>query len=189
MKKIAFNFIRFALLLAISAFADDSNILEVSALHFSADEKSGIIELTDSVAIKKGSDELYAPKVVINIDKNRTPMKYSAFGGVKFTITTNDNRLLKGSADEVNYNPKSGEYRLKGNAKVQESDKINSVVGDEIIVNNDIGFVNITGRAGKPAKLIFKMEDSAQKKSVDSRESNAKSGESSGDSSESGGGK
>ena len=144
-------------------WAEDSNILEVSALHFSADEKSGIIELTDSVAIKKGKDELYAPKVVINIDKNRTPLKYSAFGGVDFAITTNDNRLLKGRADEIIYEPKSGEYRLKGNAKVNENDKINSVVGEEIIINNSIGFVNITGKKGRPAKLIFQMEQKDDK--------------------------
>ena len=194
MKKNAFRLIRFALLCAVSAFADDSNLLEVSALHFSADEKSGIIELEGEVTIKKGKDELYAPKVVINIDKNRTPLKYSAFGGVDFAVSTNDNRLLKGRADEVSYDPKSGEYRLKGNAKVNERDKINSVVGDEIIINNDIGFVNITGKSGKPAKLIFQMEDSQKNK--DSREnsgefsseSGGESGESSGDSSKSKGG-
>ena len=193
MKKIAFRFIRFALLCAISAFADDSNLLEVSALHFSADEKSGIIELEGEVAIKKGKDELFAPKVVINIDKNRTPLKYSAFGGVDFAVTTNDNRLLKGRADEVSYDPKSGEYRLKGNAKVNERDKINSVVGDEIIINNDIGFVNITGKSGKPAKLIFQMDDKDSQKNSDSRENSGESssesgGESMGDSGESKGG-
>ena len=161
MKRLAVLFGAFVALNALCA--EDSNILEVSALHFSADEKSGIIELTDSVAIKKGKDELYAPKVVINIDKNRTPLKYSAFGGVDFAITTNDNRLLKGRADEIIYEPKSGEYRLKGNAKVNENDKINSVVGEEIIINNSIGFVNITGKKGRPAKLIFQMEQKDDK--------------------------
>ena len=68
---------------------------------------------------------------------------------------------------------------------MSENDKINSVVGDEIVINNDIGFVNITGKSGKPAKLIFQMEDS-QKKAQDSRENSGESGESSGDSSESG---
>ena len=190
MKKIAFRLISFALLFAISAFADDLNLLEVSALHFNADEKSGIIELDGEVAIKKGKDELFAPKVVINIDKNRTPLKYSAFGGVDFAVTTNDNRLLKGRADEVSYDPRRGEYHLKGNAKVVERDKINSVVGDEIIINNDIGFVNISGSKGKPAKLIFQMEDS--QKNSDSRESSGESSESKsesmGDSGESKGG-
>lgn len=161
MRRLAVLFVAFIALNAL--WAEDSNILEVSALHFSADEKSGIIELTDSVAIKKGKDELYAPKVVINIDKNRTPLKYSAFGGVDFAITTNDNRLLKGRADEIIYEPKSGEYRLKGNAKVNENDKINSVVGEEIIINNSIGFVNITGKKGRPAKLIFQMEQKDDK--------------------------
>lgn len=138
---------------------NDSTLLEVSAINFSADEKSGIIELTDNVAIKKGNDSLFAPKVVIHIDKNRTPLKYSAFGGVDFSVITNDNRHLKGRADEAHYDALSGEYHLMGNAKVNESDKINSVVGDEIIINNDIGFVNITGSQDRPAKLIFQMEN------------------------------
>lgn len=179
------KFFRFALFFTLGFIAfgapnsDESkhneNLLEVSALNFSADEKSGIIELEGSVAIKKGRDELYAPKVVINIDKNRTPLKYSAFGGVDFAVTTNDNRLLKGRANEVHYDAKRGEYRLIGSAKVQESDKINSVIGEEIVINNDIGFVNITGTKGKPAKLIFQMED--KNKAQDSGDKGTQSGD------------
>lgn len=134
-------------------------ILEVSALYFNADETSGIIELLENVAIKKGKDELYAPKVIINIDKNRKPTQYSAFGGVDFVVVTKDNRHLKGRANEVYYNALNGEYRLKGNSKVEEENKVNTVVGEEIIINNDIGFVNITGTQNKPAKLIFQMEN------------------------------
>lgn len=151
------------LLLLFTANAND-DILEVSALHFNADEKSGIIELKENVAIKKGKDELYAPKVVINIDKNRKPTNYSAFGGVNFIVVTKDNRHLKGSANEVYYNALNGEYRLKGNSKVKEADKVNTVVGEEIIINNEIGFVNITGTQNKPAKIIFQMESQADSK-------------------------
>lgn len=150
---------KWILLLAfVPLFALDENTLEISALHFNADENGGTIELLDNVAIKKGKDELYAPKVVINIDKNRKPQHYSAFGGVDFKVSTKDNRTLQGSANEVHYNALSGEYRLKGNAKVKESDKINSVVGEEIIINNETGFLNITGTKSKPAKIIFQME-------------------------------
>lgn len=144
--------------LALPLFALDENTLEISALHFSADEKGGVIELLENVAIKKGNDELYAPKVVVNIDKNRKPKSYSAFGGVEFKVSTKDKRTLKGSAKEVHYNAISGEYHLKGNAKVKESNKINSVMGEEIIINNETGFLNITGTKNKPAKIIFQME-------------------------------
>lgn len=152
------------LLVLVLFYANANEILEVSALHFNADENSGIIELNENVAIKKGKDELYAPKVIINVDKNRKPTHYSAFGGVNFVVATKDNRLLKGSANEVHYNVLNGEYRLKGNSKVKEDNKVNTVVGEEIIVNNDIGFVNITGTQNKPAKIIFQMENQAESK-------------------------
>lgn len=137
-----------------------AEMLEVKALHFAADEKSGVVELTENVEIKKGKDELYAQKVIINIDANRTPINYQAFGGVRFVVTTKDARVLHGKADEVFYDAKSGEYRLIGNGEVIEKGKVNAVVGDEIIVNNDIGYVNITGSIEKPAKIIFQLEES-----------------------------
>lgn len=153
-----------AILLVFCVIArGESEILEVSALHFNADENGGVIELRENVAIKKGKDELYAPKVVIEIDKNRKPRKYSAFGGVDFAVSTQDGRLLKGSAKEVHYDAIKGDYHLKGSAKVRENNKVNSVVGEEIIINNETGFLNITGTKSKPAKIIFQMESKSDK--------------------------
>ncbi|RDU64721.1 LptA/OstA family protein [Helicobacter sp. MIT 14-3879] len=152
------------LLIMLFTLNASDDILEVSALNFLSDEKKGIVELNTNVEIKKGKDELYAPKVIINIDKNRKPIKYSAYGGVDFLVVTKDNRHLKGSADEVYYNTLNGEYKLVGNGKVKEDNKINLVVGEEIIINNDIGYVNITGTDNKPAKVIFQMEKKDDKK-------------------------
>lgn len=137
--------------------AEDS-ILEINALKFSANEKEGIIELKNNVKIKKGKDELYAPKVVINVDKKNNPTQYTAYGGVIFVVVTKDNRYLRGRANEVHYNATNGEYKLVGNSEIKEDNKVNVVVGEEIIVNNEVGYVNITGTTNKPAKLIFKME-------------------------------
>lgn len=149
--------ILFVILFASLLQATDT--LEVKALNFAADESKGIVELNDNVEIKKGKDELYASKVIINIDKNRIPTSYEAYGGVTFVVVTTDNRKLHGKANEVFYNATNGEYRLVGNSEVIEEDKINSVVGEEIIINNDIGYVNITGTLDKPAKLIFQLEE------------------------------
>lgn len=151
------------LALSLALVADD-DVLEVTAVHFMSNEKKGLIELEENVEIKKGKDELYAPKVTINVDKNRKPTKYSAFGGVDFVVVTKDNRHLKGSAKEVHYNALNGEYRLIGNARVKEDNKVNLVIGEDIIVNNDIGYVNITGTSKKPAKVIFQMEKKDDKK-------------------------
>ena len=139
--------------------ADD---LEVKALYFKADEKKGVIELNENVEIKRYKDELYAESVIINIDKDRMPTHYSAYGNVNFVVVTNDNRRLVGNANELYYNALNGEYRLVGNAKVVEDNTTNLVTGEEIILNNDIGYVNVTGTHKKPAKLIFKLEEGSK---------------------------
>lgn len=142
----------------------EDDALEVTALTFKSDEKKGIVELDTNVKIKKGKDELYAPKVIIDLDKNHKPTKYSAFGGVTFLVVTKDNRHLRGTAKEAYYNALSGEYKLVGNAIIKEDNKINSVIGEDIILNNDVGYVNVIGTSKKPAKVIFQMEKKDGKK-------------------------
>ena len=151
MKRILFLFI------GIFLWADDT--LEVKALHLNADENKGIIELNDDVEVKRGRDELHASKVIKHIDKNRMPTNYAAYGGVDFVVVTKDNRILQGEANEVYCNALNGEYRLVGNSKVVEKGTTNAVRGEEIIINNDIGYVNITGTSKQPAKIIFKLEE------------------------------
>ena len=146
--------------ISIFLYADDT--LEVKALYLKADEIKGIIELDENVEIKRGRDELYASKVIINIDKDRMPTKYFAYGGVNFVVVTKDNRILQGKANEVYYNALNGEYKLVGDSKVIEEGTTNAVTGEEIIINNDIGYVNITGTNKKPAKVIFKLEEGKQ---------------------------
>lgn len=146
----------------VSVFAQ-SEILEVTAKEFIANEKKHTIELIDNVKITKGKDELFANKVIIDIDDKRTPISYSAYGDVKFTISTKDNRTFFGTSKEAFYNVESGEYRLVGNGELKEKNNINTIIGDEIIVNNDVGYVNITGTNNKPAKLIFKLDEKKKK--------------------------
>ena len=43
-----------------------------------------------------------------------------------------------------------------------EDNTTNLVTGEEIILNNDIGYVNVTGTHKKPAKLIFKLEEGSK---------------------------
>ena len=150
------------LLSCICAILSADDVLEVEALRLKADEIKGIIELEENVEIKRGKDELYAQKVIINIDKDRMPTHYSAYGGVDFVIVTEDNRILRGKASEVHYNALNGEYKLVGNGRVVEDGKVNAVTGEEIILNNDIGYVNVTGTNKKPAKVIFELEEDKQ---------------------------
>lgn len=152
----------FRILLCCICLFINADDLEVKALYFKADETKGIIELNENVEVKRNQDELYAESVIINIDKDRMPTYYSAYGNVNFVVVTNDNRRLVGNANELYYNALNGEYRLVGNAKVIEDNTTNLVTGEEIILNNDIGYVNVTGTHKKPAKLIFKLEEGSK---------------------------
>ena len=140
------------------------DVIEVTANKLSADEKTGTIELIENVRVKKNKDELFASKIVIKLDKNREPTGYSAYGDIKFNIVTKDNKKFYGKSDEAYYDTKKDEYRLLGNSELNQENSINKVKGGEIIVNNDIGYVSITGTANKPAKIIFELESNGNKK-------------------------
>lgn len=140
------------------------DVLEVTANRLSADENKGIIELIENVIIKKNKDELFASKVIVKLDRNRVPVGYSAYGDVKFNIVTKDNKKFYGKSDEAYYDVKRDEYRLLGNSELNQENSVNKVKGKEIIVNNSIGYVNITGSVNKPAKVIFELESKNDKK-------------------------
>lgn len=153
----------FILFHIIFCFCYSADVLEVTATRLNANEKKGIIELIENVKVKKNKDELFAFKVVIQLDKNRVPVGYSAYGDVKFTIVTKDKKFY-GKSDEAYYDAIKDEYRLLGNSELNQENSINKVKGKEIIVNNSIGYVNITGTSSKPAKVIFELESKSDKK-------------------------
>lgn len=133
--------------------------LDIKALKLIANDKNQTIELIDNVVIKKGNDELFASKVIMRVDNRRVPINYSAYGGVKFRVTTKNNRIFQGKSNEAYYDALTGEYRLIGDGIIKENNTINVVTGDEIILNNDTGYVNVVGSRNRPAKLIFELEE------------------------------
>lgn len=155
--------IYFILSITFLCFCCGAETLEVTATKLNAYEKKGIIELMENVKVKKNKDELFALKVVIQLDANRVPIGYSAYGDVKFVIVAKDKKFY-GKSDEAYYDARKDEYRLLGNSELNQENSINKVRGREIIVNNNIGYVNITGTSGKPAKIIFELEGKSAKK-------------------------
>ncbi|GMB92560.1 hypothetical protein NHP200010_02710 [Helicobacter bizzozeronii] len=133
--------------------------LEITADKFLANEKKRTTIIEGHVFIKKGQDTLTADKVVIYTNQKRKPIKYEAIGSVKFHIVTQDGRHVEGHSDRLIYDAIKREYRLLQNAVVNEVGKINSIKGEEIILNNVSGYADVVGGKDKPAKFIFDMED------------------------------
>lgn len=133
--------------------------LEITADKFLANEKKRTTIIEGHVYIKKGQDTLTADKVIIYTNQKRRPIKYEAFGSVKFYIVTQDGRHVQGHSDRLIYDAIKKEYRLLQNAVVNEVGKVNSIKGEEIILNNVKGYADVVGGKDKPAKFIFDMED------------------------------
>ncbi|MDU7693541.1 MAG: lipopolysaccharide transport periplasmic protein LptA [Helicobacter sp.] len=132
--------------------------LEVKADKFEANDKTGQSTLIGNVKIKRESDELDAQKVVIFTDKARKIVSFYASGGVNFTIKTNDGRLILGKSLELSYDAKTSTYKLIKNASARERGSQNSIKGDEIILNQKSGKINVSGSKNAPAQFIFKLD-------------------------------
>ncbi|WP_104748336.1 lipopolysaccharide transport periplasmic protein LptA [Helicobacter cetorum] len=133
--------------------------LEITGNKFVAEDKTKMAIIQGNVQIKKGKDRLFADKVSVFLNEKRRPKRYEAVGDVRFTIFTEDNREIQGSADKLIYNALNGEYRLIKNAVVKEIGKANTIIGDEIILNKTKGYADVVGSENHPAKFIFDIED------------------------------
>lgn len=136
-----------------------AEILEVSADRFRGNEKDGISVVEGNVDIKKGEDTLKAKKVTIYTNDKRKLEKIIAEGEVRFHVVTTDGRRMQGSSGILTYDAITGEYRLQKSAQVEEEGKENIIRGEEIVLNNKTGYVNVVGGSNKPAKLIFNLQD------------------------------
>lgn len=143
--------------LTIFLFAQEK--LEITAQKFSSDDERGITIIKGNVHIEKSKDNLWADEVIVYLDKNRKPQSYEAYGNVRFEISMENGREIKGHSDRLTYNAQNGEYRLLQNAVLNEKGKENTIRGEEIIVNKESGYANVLGSDEKPAKFIFNLDN------------------------------
>ena len=151
MKKVILS-----LILCTGLFAE---ILEVSARTFQGNEKKGESLLEGNVEVKKAGDWLKADRVKIFTDSKRKLKSIEAQDKVTFLIHTQDNRTIYGKCDKLIYDAETKDYHLLKNVHVKEKGKDNEIKGDEIILNNTTGYVNVVGTKNKPAKIIFDLDN------------------------------
>lgn len=150
--------VRKLICLVFCSFSYAIEVLEITAKHISSNQSKGEVVFTGDVLIQRETDNLYADKVILKTGKDRKPSRYTATGNVRFGVKTNDGRKINGNAKEIIYDAKKDEYRLLGNAKVEEEGKQNAIRGEEIILNRKDGSANVAGDRKKPAKIIFTLD-------------------------------
>lgn len=146
----------FALFLSlVFAFA---NQVEISAEHFFADEKKGENVLSGNVVVKRDKDILNASKLVVMTNKKRKAVKYIATGNTRFEIFLQD-KLYKGSGDELIYDVSSDSYEINGNASIEETQSKKKVTGDKIFIDRKQEVYSVISNEQKPAKFVFELEE------------------------------
>jgi len=144
-------------LIIVNLYAQ-SEKLEVSAKSFETDLKKGITELNGDVVITKGSDKLWADKVVIYSNQKNQPQKYTATGNVRFYAKLPD-KEIKGRAKNAIYDVIKDEYQLIDSAVLEEIDKQNIVKGNLIIFNPSTQEASVKGSQKKPSTMSFIIEN------------------------------
>lgn len=137
-------------------YAAKPDVIDIVAQNFQS--VGNVTTITGNVDIKKGSDRLFADKVIVYTDKARKPLKYEAIGNVRFSIITTDKRELKGKSNRLVYQVKQNEYRLYDNAFVEEIGKPNVLKGDEIVLSGSGDYANIVGKRKAPARVTFTLD-------------------------------
>ena len=121
-----------------------------------------------NVNVQKGEDKIESYRATILLDKKRKPLVVKLEGNVKFSILTEDKRVINGVSNRAIYDVESKDYKLYGDVVLVEDGKPNTIRGEEIIVNNERGFANITGGGQKPAKMTFTLDENDKDKSKNS---------------------
>ncbi len=153
MKKI----ILIALILSSMLVAKSENV-EITSKHFEADETKLISKFTGNVKVVKGYDTITSDVLVINFDKNKNPVKYTATGKANFKLILNKKHYT-GKADKIIYNPLKKYYRFIGNAYLQDIDTNKKIYGDDITIDQLNGKYDVKSSGNKPVKFIFKVEE------------------------------
>lgn len=149
--------VRIILALCFISFFALANQVEISAERFFADEKKGENVLSGNVVVKRDKDVLHANKLLVITNKKRKAVKYIATGNARFEIVLQD-KLYKGSGDELIYDVNNDSYEIIGNAFVEEVESKKKVIGEKITIDRKQEMYSVISSEQKPAKFVFELE-------------------------------
>lgn len=144
------------LALASCLYAEE---LKVVADRFETDDATGVSVFMGAVKIAKGSDELNASKVTVEVDEARKPIRFTAEGNVSFLIHTETGDVYAGKAQTVRFKPQSQEYHFYTGVHLTQLNRHNEISGDEVTVNLQDGKAYAKGGKAKPVIMVFELDD------------------------------
>lgn len=150
--------VRVSFILLFSFYLVFARQVEISADHFFAHEKKGENILSGNVIVKRDKDILYASKLVVITNKKRKAVKYIASGNARFEIALQE-KLYKGSGNELVYDVHNDTYEINGNAFVEELTTKKKVSGDKIIIDRKQEVYSVFSNEQKPAKFVFELDE------------------------------
>jgi lipopolysaccharide export system protein LptA len=111
-----------------------------------------------NVKVTKGKDTILADKLKVYLNKDKSLKELIAVKNVKFKLHFDKNTTYEGYSDYLDYNIKSGDIVLKGNAFVKKLETNESVKGKYINLNKFSKKAVVEG-GKKPAVIIIKVKE------------------------------
>jgi len=145
------------LLLISTLYASD--MVQVKAESFEADEKKNISIFKGNVHLEKLDDSLKADIVTIYFDKNKHPLRYEATGNVSFKVSVDNKSLYSGKAGKLIYRPSSNTYQLFDSVVVEDIVSERKLMGNEVTLNLDSGHAKVIGKKKKPVVMTFSVDE------------------------------
>jgi len=144
------------LLLNIALFANQ--LVNIEAENFEADQNTLKTTFTGNVKITKAGDKIFADKVIVVFSSDNKPLQYEATTSVKFFLVS-QNSTIVGSCNSLVYNPKSKNYTLSGNVKIDDPTLGRKISASKVTIDQVNGKTIITGQNKKPVKFIFDIKE------------------------------
>jgi lipopolysaccharide export system protein LptA len=132
--------------------------LKVTSKYFHYDMAKKESVFKGDVNATKGKDNILADKMIIYFDKNKKPLRFEAYGNVKFIISLDKHSTYKGSSQKLVYQLHSGNIILTGNAQIIKLETNESVKGNRIVLNRFTKNAEVTGNK-KPVEIIIKVNE------------------------------
>jgi len=144
------------LLFALLLFAEE---LKITSQKFRYDSNKMSSVFIGNVHAQKGSDNIYADKLIVYFNKEKKPIKLEALGNVKFKLSMDKNSTYEGKCNQLFYFIKSGDLLLIGNAFIKKIQTNESISGEKIKINRITKNVEVIGSKNKPVNIILKVNE------------------------------
>ena len=123
----------FIILIALIGFLNSEEI-EVQADDFSADEAKKVAILNGHVKIIKNGGWIKADKLIIDFNKKRKPIRYTATGHVKFDVKVKKSRY-KGKSKEIIYEPQKKRYIFNDDVYLEDMTLKRKIFANRVFVD------------------------------------------------------